>query len=170
MTLRQLILSAISDVGEGILESFFPAKYPEARLWRSLLGLDPARPFSRRSFSSILSRLRSEGLVERSGSYKQTLWRLTSRGRKYLEEHREETLPSKDGVTRLVIFDIPESQRSKRAVLRSELMGFKYMQLQKSVWMGESPLPDKFIHLLGILHLRKFVHIFSVKAEGTLRK
>ena len=76
--------------------------------------------------------------------------------------------PKKDGVTRLVIFDVPEKHRKKRDVLRINLIASDFKQLQKSVWVGYSPLPKDFIELITDLRLDKMVHIFDVKNKGTL--
>ena len=166
MTLVALILQTLSEIGEGTLSSFFPATYPEAKLWRGLLGLDARYKFSRTSFSTSLSRLKSMGLVERRGAKKTSIWHLTARGEKYLKKEIDKPRP--DAVWRLVIFDIPEQERRKRDVIRGELIGLGYSQLQKSVWTGETPLPQEFIELLDTLNLHGKVHIFSIRDRGTL--
>lgn len=107
------------------------------------------------------------GLVERRGTKKTSIWYLTSRGEKYLKKEMDKPRP--DGVRRLVIFDIPEKEREKRRVIRGELTGLGYSQLQKSVWMGEVPLPKDFIILLDTLNLHGKVHIFSIRERGTLQ-
>ncbi|KKW28800.1 MAG: Transcriptional regulator, PaaX family [Parcubacteria group bacterium GW2011_GWB1_52_7] len=166
MTLGKLILQTLFEIGEGALDSFFPTKYPEAKLWRELLGLDSRHEFSRPTFSVILSRLQSAGLVERRGRKRQSVWRLTEAGDRYLKA--ENNKPKPDGIQRLVIFDIPEKERRKRDVIRGELAGLGYSQLQKSVWKGEIPLSNDFIELLDALSLHSKVHIFSVQERGTL--
>lgn len=170
VTLRKLILERLVKIGEGTLDACFPRQYPEARLWRELLGLDKKRQFSKRSFSAILSQLKAEGLVTFDGSRKSALWRATSRGRECIEVDRMRQLKiKKDGVARLVIFDVPEKERGKRDILRYELISLGYSQLQKSVWIGHFPLPEDFIELIEALRLRGNVHIFSVRELGTLR-
>lgn len=77
-------------------------------------------------------------------------------------------LPGPDGITRLVIFDIPEQERKKRDSIRLELVAAGFKQLQKSVWVGDRPLPRDFLELLDNLDTRGKVHIFSVKEQGTL--
>ncbi len=167
MTLASLILQTLSEIGEGTLDSFFPAKYPEARIWRGLLRLDAGYKFSRTSFSTLLSRLKSMGLVERQGAKKVSIWHLTSRGERYLKKEADKPRP--DGIRRLVIFDIPERERGKRDIIRSELVGLGYSQLQKSVWIGQIPLPRDFMELLDALNLYGKVHIFSIRDRGTLQ-
>ena len=157
MTLTALILQTLSEIGEGALDSFFPAKYPEAKLSR--------HEFSRPTFSVILSRLQFAGLVERRGRKRQSIWRLTKAGNMKAENSK----PKPDGIQRLVIFDIPEKERKKRRVIRGELTSLGYSQLQKSVWVGAIPLPKDFVALLDILNLHGKVHIFSIRERGTLQ-
>ena len=170
-TLSRLILEALAEFGEAAVASFFPAKYPEGRLWRRILGLDARYRFKRETFSSLLSRLQAQGLVVRAGSTRKGTWRLTARGAAHvasLPPLRPEP-PRPDGIRRLVVFDIPERERKKRDAIRLELITAGYEQLQKSVWHGERPLPKDFMELVDALSLRNCVHIFSVRHAGTLR-
>lgn len=171
ITLTQLILEKLLEFGEVTLDAFFPAKYPEARLWRSILGLDPSYEFSPRTFSTILWRLRQQGLVARRGSRK-ARWSLTPEGETVLENSRTENpfadLPPPDRIARLVIFDIPERDRKKRDAVRQELLACDFKALQKSVWLGYRPLPEDFLELLDELNLRKHVHILTIRDPGTI--
>ena len=166
--LKDIILKKITEIGEGMLDGFFPAKYPEARMWRNILGLDKKYVFSKKNFSSIISKLKKDGLIESKGSKKRFLWSITKKGKKYLE--RKDTLPKHDGITRIVIFDIPERERKKRRWLRENLLELEYRQLQKSVWIGDAPLSEKFYKDSDILSLREYVYIFTVLGKGTLEK
>lgn len=167
-TLSRLILEKMDELGEVAIGSFFPAKYPQARLWRSLLGLDAAYEFRRETFSTLLGRLREQRLVQRSGTTRKSLWRLTSLGKEYLSDFERRRAARPDGVGRLVIFDVPEKERRKRSALRLELVAAGFEQLQKSVWYGERPLPEDFVRFIDALALRRHVHIFSVLKTGTL--
>ncbi|OHA09099.1 MAG: hypothetical protein A3B37_00965 [Candidatus Sungbacteria bacterium RIFCSPLOWO2_01_FULL_59_16] len=85
------------------------------------------------------------------------------------EQKHDRTLRA-DGQKRLVCFDIPERDRAKRQWLRGELIVCGYRQLQKSVWIGEIPLPQDFIEALDALELRGRVHVLRVESEGTLNR
>jgi DNA-binding transcriptional regulator PaaX len=170
MKLRNIILQKVAELGEVALDGFFPVKYPEARLWRGLLGAQPSYRFSKPTFSTILSRLKVEGLVERGGSKKKAIWRITKKGRAMAQQPAISVLPAQDGITRIVSFDIPEEQRKKRRWIREELLGLGYRPLQKSVWFGLSPLPENFFEDLDLLSLRNNIEIFSVNKKGTLIK
>lgn len=178
MQLRRLILEKIFELGDVVLDSFFPAKYPEARLWRDLLDAGPSYKFSKPTFSSILSQLRKEGFVARKNSRKYAIWAITAKGADFLERNKGKNIsmavkirkPVKDGIMRIVSFDIPEKQRKKRRWIREELLGLGYKCLQKSVWVGFSPLPEDFFEDLDLLLLRNHIHVFSVNKKGTLQQ
>ena len=169
MKLKNLILQKISELGEVMLEGFFPAKYPEARLWRNLLDFGDSYKFSRLTFSAVLSRLRKEGFVVRKKSKKFAVWRITPKGLILLQtETKKKNKLIKDGISRIVTFDIPEKQRKKRRWIREELLELGYQPLQKSVWLGFSPLPEDFFKDLDLLSLKKHIHIFSIEKKGKI--
>lgn len=169
MELKRLILEKIAELGEVMLDGFFPAKYPEARLWRGLLGRGSSYRFSRPTFSAILSQLRNDGLVERRGSRKRSVWVITKKG---LQEicNTPSVEAIKDGISRIVSFDIPEQERKKRRWIREALFERGYKPLQKSVWIGFSPLPEDFFENLDLLSLREYIHVFSIGKMGTIKQ
>ena len=167
LNLTKLVLKTVGEMGIATLGSFFPKKYPQARAWRQLLGLDSNYQFKRQTFSVILTRLQKQGLVER----KNNKWGITNLGKKFIKNIKTADafdLPKKDGILRLVIFDVPERERRKRDWLRLELIACDFKPLQKSVWMGERPLPQEFLENLEELNLLPRVHIFTVENKGTI--
>ncbi len=44
----------------------------------------------------------------------------------------------------ILMFDIPEARKAEREWLRRQLGVFGYSMIQKSVWVGPSPLPAEF--------------------------
>ena len=167
-SLTRLILEKFQEAGELTLESLLPDNRIESRMWRKVLGLPDKYKFSPRTFSATLARLKNQGLVAKSNGYRKILWSLTKKGKDSLVDVVESDLPKEDGVVRLVMFDIPEVERRKRDVTRLELVACGYKQLQKSVWMGYRPLPEKFIKSLDNLNLKNKVQIVSINKAGTL--
>lgn len=98
------------------------------------------------SFSSTMSRLKKKGFVE----IKSRKWILTKAGKEYFKEKRKLSLKFASPFALnspknlLLMFDIPESKRAERNWLRWHLQEFQYFMIQKSVWVGPSPLPKKF--------------------------
>lgn len=48
----------------------------------------------------------------------------------------------------LIIYDIPEGRKKERDWFRRQLVKFEYIMIQKSVWVGPSPLPKNFLNYL----------------------
>ena len=113
------------------------------------------------------SRLKKRGLVQNKSSE----WKITERGRAYLDKIRSKfKLPvhvskkiSPKPKNMIVVFDIPEAQKRKRAWLRTELSNLEFAMLQKSVWFGPTPLPKRFLKSLNQLRLIPYLKFF--KAE-----
>ena len=167
ISLTKLILEKLQDVGELTLDAVLPVNRVEGRVWRKILGLPSGYEFSPRTFSTILSRLKKQGLVVKTGTHKKSLWSLGKKGADLLDIINS-SLPKEDGITRLVMFDIPEAERVKRNLVRIELVACGYQRLQKSVWLGYRPLPDKFIKSLDEIKLKDKIHIVSINKGGTL--
>lgn len=166
VSLRRLILEKIAELGSATLDGFFPYKYPETRIWRKFLGLDPSYVFSKPTFSAILSQLRKDGFIQKVGiNPKSIMWKITDKGKEILEGSGVK----KDGVPRIISYDIPEKKRALRYWLRSELLTYDYKQIHKSVWIGFAPLPEEFFKTLDFLSLKNYIHIFSVDKKGTLQ-
>lgn len=96
-------------------------------------------------------------------------WVLTKQGAARLRQNVI-PVPASDGISRLVIFDIPERERKKRDAIRAELIACNFARLQKSVWMGTNPLPEDFITLVDDLRLKGKLHIFSIREQGTIQE
>ncbi|KKP86032.1 CRISPR-associated endonuclease Cas2 [Candidatus Nomurabacteria bacterium RIFCSPHIGHO2_02_FULL_35_13] len=53
-----------------------------------------------------------------------------------------------DSKNLIVMYDIPHSQKKERDWFRRHLVKFGYIMIQKSVWVGPSPLPKDFLSYL----------------------
>lgn len=140
---------------------------------------DPEHKRNQLRFYDLLYRLRKEGLVEKNNNGKKFLIKLTERGKQALSKlrHKHQYNPSrsnykseKDNTLKIIIFDIPEPERAKRAWLREVLKHLEFQMLQKSVWAGKVKLPEKFLHDLSDLHLLSYVEIFAIDKRGTLKR
>ncbi len=43
------------------------------------------------------------------------------------------------------MYDIPENKKKEREWFRRQLQKFDYIMIQRSVWVGPSPLPKEFL-------------------------
>jgi len=173
ISIKNLIIERLSEIGIGMLDAFLPKKYPETYLARWLFGLEKENKISKQRISNILSKLQKEGLVSRNGPKKKSNWQITTKGKEWIKNNKinfqKIDKPKPDGISRIVIFDIEEKERKKRAWLRRELISFDYNAIQKSVWLGETPLSKEFIKEIDEKGLGKCVHIFSIKEKGTIK-
>ena len=55
----------------------------------------------------------------------------------------------------IVIYNIPNSKRKERDWFRRHLQKFDYKMIQKSVWVGPSPLPKDFLDYAKTIGLLK---------------
>ena len=121
---------------------------------------------SRETISNTLSRLKRKGLIKKTGPPKQTIWRITRAGKNHFIATKRVpifSLPPKDGKMRLVLFDIPENERDKRDWLRPRLLSCDYTPLQKSVWVGERPLPQELRKELDEKGIGRYIHVVGLE-------
>ena len=55
----------------------------------------------------------------------------------------------------LLIYDIPEVKKKERDWFRRQLKNFDFIMIQRSVWVGPSPLPADFLLYLKSIDLQK---------------
>lgn len=179
ITIAHFILDRLAEAGPIVIDMLMPPHH-KSRAARALLGLDTRRYISRKaakhSFSTILGRLRREGLVVRSGAKKNAVWTLTVKGRaalrnkKPVEQKKTYALSPADGIIRLVSFDIPEKLRFHRRWLRAELIACDFEPLHKSVLIGKRPVPEELIAESEARGLTKYIHIAAIHKSGTLTR
>lgn len=126
-----------------------------------------------RRFSKLVSTLKAQGLVAEDQIKKCLI--LTSKGTDKIENLRDTALSNfysfkETKELKIVLFDIPEKESAHRAWLREVLKNLKFTMLQKSVWVGNSSLPEEFMNDLRARGIDKFVEILAVTKSGTLRQ
>ena len=62
----------------------------------------------------------------------------------------------------LLMYDIPHSRKKERDWFRRQLKNFDFIMVQKSVWVGPSPLPKDFLDYLTRIGLRKEFKTFKL--------
>lgn len=100
---------------------------------------------------------------------------LTKKGRSYLkdlildEKIFENSFPKDSPKDMLLMYDIPEDKKSEREWLRRHLVKFNYIMIQRSVWVGPSPLPKDFVSYIKKIGLRDNLKTFKL-AKGYMVK
>ena len=65
----------------------------------------------------------------------------------------------------IVMFDVPETKKAEREWLRWHLKKFNYIMIQKSVWVGPSPLPKEFLDYIEKIKIKEGFKTFKL-AKG----
>ncbi len=132
---------------------------------RSYIGrLYPNRQISLKQINRALQDLEKQRLV-RMKKYRGTIkYELTDLGKAKALKWSYKGKPKiarTDGLSTIVIFDIPEEQKRARDFLRRFLKQNDFTQLQKSVFMGRFKLHEDFKLLLRELKISPFVSILE---------
>ncbi len=124
-------------------------------------------------FYSLLTRLKNQGLIEKLENSKGTLWKITTAGfnRFTLIKDKKALYDiESDGKLKIIAYDIPEKERSKRLWLREVLKMMNFKMLQKSLAVGKSKIPENFLEDLRKRRMLSYVHIFEVTKTGTIKE
>ncbi len=62
----------------------------------------------------------------------------------------------------IVMYDIPHNLKKERDWFRRQLINFGYAMIQKSVWVGPSPLPKDFMDYLKVIKIDKDFKTFKL--------
>ena len=70
---------------------------------------------------------------------------------------------SKDSSKNLIVmYDIPHEKKKERDWFRRHLKKFDYIMIQKSVWVGPSPLPKDFLSYVKSIGLENQLKTFKL--------
>ena len=138
-----------------------------------------------RRFYSLVSYLKQDGLIRKEKITGKITISITDKGKRKLEflkesysiqlpsfryEYESEREISQDNAVTIVTFDVPEKERSKRDWLRCALNNMEFNMIHKSVWMKSGQIPERFLDDLKAMKMAKYLEIFAVTKNGSLRK
>lgn len=138
----------------------------------NLMGLPDFKYYKYQTLANKFSLLGKKHLVSRmsNGEYCITAEGLIflEKGKdilKKFETEKDENSP-KD---LLLIYDIPEDKKKERDWFRRHLKNFHFIMVQRSVWVGPSPLPKDFSNYLKEIKLGDNLKTFKL-AKGYSEK
>ncbi len=130
----------------------------------NIFGLPVFKEHHPQSIRNTVSKLHSQNLILYSGSS----MKITKNGKNYLKRRSvllqtfESPFNDIQPKNLLVLFDIPENRKAEREWLRRHLRRFGYHMIQKSVWVGPSPLPQEFITYIKKIQLKDSIKTFKL--------
>ena len=156
---------------DDILNGLYQGKYRNYRFLFDLVYKKDENgnlKIKENTFRSTLSRLGKKGLVQN----KYGAWKITEDGLEFLNSKNKKIKeffyekPRNKNIVRnlIVCFDIPEKERRSRDWLRSELIGFGFEPIQKSLWFGP-PLPKEFVEFLSERKILDYIRFFKAERE-----
>lgn len=113
------------------------------------------QPGKYKDFYNSLFRLEQLALISKSKNGSSLS--LTEEGRKILSRIN----PEKDGVWKLVIFDIPEKHKYVRSVIRAKLKSLHFKKWQNSIWVSPYKLDEEIENEMRELAKKFFVRLIK---------
>lgn len=107
-------------------------------------------------YNSLYRLVRQEFLERRDNNKGMCFW-ITEEGAKLINRF----CPEKDGIWKLVIFDIPERQKYVRVVLRAKLKSLHFKKWQNSIWVSPFALDAEIEEELNELAKKFFVRLIK---------
>jgi len=138
----------------------------------NMFGIPKFKNIRDGNLRSTLSYMKDRGLVSQDSCG----WYATPAGKRYMRRKADSLLnfdfkfPKEAAKNLLVMFDIPETQKAEREWFRWHLKKFNYEMVQKSVWVGPSPLPKEFLEYLKKIKLKDKVKTFKLAKSYELYK
>ncbi|HNW71476.1 MAG TPA: CRISPR-associated endonuclease Cas2 [Candidatus Paceibacterota bacterium] len=86
-----------------------------------------------------------------SNSNKSDRVKKNGRKRKFYHLSFSSPFPENAPKNLLLVYDIPELMKKERDWFRRQLISFGFVMIQKSVWVGPSPLPKEFLNYLKLI-------------------
>lgn len=138
----------------------------------NLLGLPKFKSCSKNSLSGTLAYIRKAGFAENvNGELK-----IARRGQEYIRRKMDSLKQfdcrfEKNAPKNLIVmFDIPEIKKAEREWLRWHLKKFNYSMIQKSVWVGPSPLPKEFLDYIEKIGIKSGLKTFKLAKRHDFKK
>jgi DNA-binding transcriptional regulator PaaX len=137
-TLSQGILGQFEETGQADLATIYTAHQ---------------KSFNKKEIYNTVYRLIGQELLKADGK----LYTITQRGRQFINKY----FPKKDGVWKIIIFDIPEKKRYIRTVLRSRLESLGFRKWQNSIWISPYALDPSIEDELKEMAKHYFVRLIK---------
>ncbi len=195
ITLKILeITSDVAGKSADLIESFLSAGYGASRgsMRFAMKGIHDRQArrerereielVARQRLHNVIYQLKLHDLIEETSSKNvKSFLKLTTKGiGKLLELNRRKerigNLPSfvypkiNSNEIIIVTFDIPETERDKRAWFRSVLKNLGFKMVHQSFWIGKVKIPKELPNDLRDLRLIEFIEVFAISKTGSLKK
>lgn len=154
MTIKEKILETLNTTRfhyKGIpINAFFLPVFEESKI---------------QSVRNSFNQLYKDGYLEKSNGY----FLMTSKGKRILNQKKKQLLKNFKNVENLgpknllLLYDIPENKKNERDWFRRTLIKFGFIMIQRSVWVGPSPLPKEFLDYVKFIGIDDGIKTFKLE-------
>jgi len=130
----------------------------------NIFGIPRLSSYKTKSLQNSVYQLRDGKYIEKGSNG----WNLTNKGKMYYKDRlyklQQFTSPFEKKAPKnlILIYDIPEEKKREREWFRTQLKKFEYKMIQRSVWVGPSPLPRDFSNYLKKINIKKQIKTFKL--------
>jgi len=156
-------MSVEKEILEYLNKNKSTIKYKGIRV--SFMGLPDFQYYKYQTLANKSSVLNKKGLIKKMPNGEYTI---TTKGKIFLEKGRNLLKKFKTDKNEnspkdlLVVYDIEENKKKEREWFRRHLKNFYFIMIQKSVWVGPSPLPKDFSDYLKEIKLGDNLKTFKL--------
>lgn len=152
------------SIGKEVLKELWNTEIKHKGMTVNIFGIPRFKRYPPRSIRTAVDRLKRKGFIEKE----LTGVIISKHGKDYVQRKNdslkqfnksENISPDKN---LLLMFDIPTERKGEREWLRWHLKKFEYIMVQKSVWVGPSPLPKEFKEYIKKIKLNKCIKTFKL--------
>ena len=136
-------------------------------------------PDKQNSLYVTADRLVKEGFLNKKRTRRdrrlKNFFYLTKSGLKESEINQKKRINREDwdGLWRILIFDIPEEEKTTRNYLRDQLKKYDFRMLQLSVWITPFPVSEEIMQIvdeIGAKYYVRFMVVNEINYEEDIRK
>lgn len=123
------------------------------------------KKYNRGDIGKLIKRFNNQKLLDFTEKNGKTLIKLSDKGKiKLLKYNFDEISLNKrrDGNQRLLIFDIPNKQKTAREILRKKLKDLEFKQVQESVFISPYICDKEISFVINFLNISKFVMLLKI--------
>ncbi len=157
------------SIAREILEELWNTEIKYKGMTVNIFGIPRFKKYPLRSIRTTVDRLKRKNIIEKelSGII------LSKYGKEYIKRKidslKQFDRPKNISKDRnlILMFDVPTERKPEREWLRWHLKKFNYIMIQKSVWVGPSPLPKEFRDYIEEIKLSNCIKIFKLAKSYT---
>ncbi len=153
------------SIKDEILEILNTPKYYYKGVPVNAFFLPALRNYKKESVRNNFYYLKKGGHIKKLNNH----FVISKNGKNYLEKNTKHQLKNfntekNNGPKNLLLlYDIPENKKKERDWFRRTLVKFGFIMIQRSVWVGPSPLPKEFVDYVKSIKLTENIKTFKLE-------